>query len=123
MNEPLAQVISALQERAREIRSLEAEAQKALYERGDEASYRRKLAAKTDLLSQLPTALAPLLAELPEGERERIAERLDRFAASAGRARALESVFYMAALLYPADYREGEPNDLENWLKQLEDQK
>ena len=74
---------------------------------------------KAELLAGLPKASIPLINGLPEDATQAIQEGLWRFARNAGNALSLDSVFYMSALLYPADYREGEPNDLEAFLEAL----
>jgi hypothetical protein len=60
-----------------------------------------------------------ILQQLAEDAARAIQEGLRRFARSAGTALSLNSVFYMSALLYPEDYCEGEPNDLEAFLEEL----
>lgn len=122
MTEALATIIAQLNEKARRIRALEKEARLALEGRGDKEMYRRKLNEKTELLCNLPNVLGGTLAGLPADRREKIARQLHRFAGSAQQALELGSIFYMAALLYPADYRDGEPNDLERFLLALEEE-
>lgn len=54
--------------------------------------------------------------------REKARLRLARFTASAENALALDSVFYMSALLFPDEYRDGEPNDLELFRDEIRNQ-
>jgi hypothetical protein len=119
----MERIIDNLKEEARRIRALENEAGQALYEQGDESVYRMKLQKKTELLIELPVTIQEQISELASEKEEEIARRLRRFAASAKRAQELSSIFYMSALLYPADYREGEPNDLESFIAGLEEER
>lgn len=116
----LKKIIQLLKETATKIRALEAEARTSLYDLQDEPAYREKLARKTDLLVALPSEVAPFLAGLDPRHRELVAQRVQRFSASAAKAKRVGSVFYMSALLYPEDYRDGEKNDLENFITDLE---
>ena len=59
------------------------------------------------------TSLEPELAQL-------LKNQTGAFSFSAGKALDLNSVFYMSALLYPEDYADGDTNDLENFIIQLE---
>ena len=74
------------------------------------------MAEKAELLGGLAEDADPLLMELPGSEAKSIRSRLERFSESADNAIDLESVFYMAALLYPEDYQEGDRNDLERFI-------
>ncbi len=112
-------IVNMLEDAARQIRQLEAEAQEALYSKDSLVEYRQKLQQKTSLLMQLPAQTAETLKGMGAGERERIQQRLEGFARRAELAMELESLFYMAALLYPENHRDGEKNDLENYIDQL----
>ena len=107
-----------LEERAQDVRRIEQQALRDL-ERKDVQSYRDGMRRKAELLAGLPKASIPLISGLPEDAAQGIGEGLWRFARNAGNALSLGSVFYMSALLYPAEYREGEPNDLEVFLEEL----
>ena len=61
----------------------------------------------------LSTSLDPKLVLL-------LKNQIGAFSFSAGKALDLGSVFYMKALLYPEDYADGDNNDLENFIVQLE---
>lgn len=113
------QLLDDLRQAAGRIRQVEAEARTAA-EGGDEARYRQLYTEKVDILLGLPDLVEPHLATLPESLAERLADEAKGFATRAGRARALNSIFYMYALLYPDDYREGDPNDLERFIDRLE---
>ncbi len=111
---------------AREIRDLEAHALRALHEEGDNETYRADLTRKCLVLEALPEeaaeALAPAQVSGAPGaeDADAFATGLESFAHRAGRALSLESVFYMSALLYPEDYQDGDPNDLERFLDRFE---
>lgn len=113
------QLIAALRETAQTIRSIEASAGKDL-EKGDKEGYTEKMREKARLLQDLPETLGPLAEDLPDTVREPVEDRLERFSASAANSLRLNSVFYMYALLYSEDYTEGEPNDLERFIAELE---
>jgi hypothetical protein len=114
----LTAFFSWLEERARDVRRMEGQALREL-ERNNIQSYRDGMRRKAELIAGLPKASIPIIRGLPEDARQAIQEGLWRFASSAGNALSLESVFYMSALLYPEDYIEGEPNDLEIFLEEL----
>ncbi|MDR0239148.1 MAG: hypothetical protein LBI88_02815 [Deltaproteobacteria bacterium] len=109
---------SWLEERAREVRRIEGQALHEL-ERENTQDYRDGMRRKAELLADLPRASVPLTSGLPEDAARTIQEGLWRFARNAGNALSLNSVFYMSALLYPEEYREGEANDLERFLEEL----
>ncbi len=112
-------LIPRLKEMAQTVRDIEASADWAL-KQGDKAEYTEKMREKARLLQRLPKTLAPITEDLPDTVREPVEDRLERFSASAANALRLDSVFFMWALLYPEDYREGEPNDLERFVMKLE---
>jgi hypothetical protein len=114
----LTDLFLRLEERAGDVRRMEAQARRDL-EQNNVQGYRDAMRRKAELLAGLPRASLPLPSELPEEARQAIQEGLWRFARNAGNALSLNSVFYMSALLYPEDYREGEANDLELFLEEL----
>jgi hypothetical protein len=109
---------SWLEECAHEVRRVEGQALHEL-EGQNTQGYRDGMRRKAELLAGLPKASLPLINELPEDAAQAIQEGVWRFARNAGNALSLDSVFYMSALLYPEDYREGEANDLERFLEEL----
>ena len=111
---------AALTRIARSIRSIEEDALKALHEQGNQEAYREGMREKANVLRDLPRAMASFLERMDESAREAVEDRLDRFAQGAATALRLGSVFYMSALLYPEDHKEGEPNDLERFIAELE---
>jgi len=109
---------SWLEERTHDVRRIEKQALHEL-ERKHIQGYRDGMRRKAELLAGLPKASLPVISSLPEDAAQAIQEGLWRFARNAGNALSLDSVFYMSALLYPEDYREGEDNDLEAFLEEL----
>ncbi len=105
---------------AQRIRELEAEALRALHESGDVEAHRLGMTEKCLVLEALPEEAGPLLAESGTPDAAAFAKGLENFAHRAGVALSLESIFFMSALLYPEDYQEGEPNDLERFLDRFE---
>ncbi|MGC9196369.1 MAG: hypothetical protein ACP5IL_13085 [Syntrophobacteraceae bacterium] len=120
MTQKLFQAVAALKKNAQRIRRLEAQAREALFVEDDPAAYREKLKEKTMLLMELPELIGPFCQDLDKEAARQIDKGLESFAMRAQRAMELSSVFYMNALLYPEDYREGDPNDLEVFIKRLE---
>jgi len=118
----MAELIAALEGVARRIRELEAEAATALHDLDDAATYRQKLEDKTWLLLELPETLEPLLAGVEKKKAEKIRDKLKNFARRAEPPLELGSPFYMSALLYPEDYREGAKNDIELFIERLRDE-
>ena len=114
----LSAFFSWLEEQAHEVRRIEGQALREL-ERQNTWGYRDGMRRKAELLASLPKASIALVSGLHEEATQAIQEGLWRFARSAGNALSLNSVFYMSALLYPENYREGEANDLEVFLEEL----
>jgi hypothetical protein len=114
------ELIDMLRREAERIRDLERRAASALQERQDKAEYKRLLTRKAETLASLPDTAAPLLESLPEQTRDSIRRTLAGYAQRARMALETDSVFFMSMLLYPEDYREGQNNDLENTLLDIE---
>jgi hypothetical protein len=74
---------------------------------------------KTELLMELPEQADEAVEKLEGPLRQEVESGLDDFSRRAGQAMASGSVFFMYALLYPEDYREGDENDLENYIESL----
>ncbi|HAS90674.1 MAG TPA: hypothetical protein DCS48_15460 [Desulfovibrio sp.] len=92
-----------------EVREIEALGRKALYGDNDDDVYRELMRRKAMKLS----GLAKEAESLTKSVKAEVAERIERFSLSASQSLEIGSVFFMSALLYPDDYKEGEPNDLE----------
>ena len=119
-NKDAVELIVALRDAAKAIRTLEAEGREALYSGDDKALYDKKMVEKAMVLLEMPDVVEPFLDGLPAGEAKKIAHRAENFARRAGMALDLPSVFFMASLLYPDNYREGDKNDLERFISGLE---
>ncbi len=119
MSENISKAISELQRAAEKIRRIEQEAREALFVRDDPGEHREKLEEKTMLLMELPELVGPFCEGLGKEARREVERGLDSFAMRAERAMELSSIFFMNALLYPEDYHEGEPNDLERFIDRL----
>lgn len=115
-----ARALDLAREAARRIRSLESDAAAALHGAGDTVAHRAALTQKCLELEALPeTASSVLTAGEGDGV-PAFAAGLEDFARRAGMALSLESIFFMGALLYPEDYADGDPNDLERFLDRFE---
>ena len=109
-----------LDERCAFLRHLETEAGDVLQKQGDQERYRQLMQQKALFLSALPDEAADLVKALPGDKAMKVADQLAAFQRGAENALGLGSVFYMSALLYPEDHQQGDPNDLERWLRDLE---
>jgi len=115
-NTPKAAVVSRLDDIAVQIRTLEAEADILLHEQNDPAGSEANFRRKAELLSELPEAVDEFLDDLEPDLRERVEAGVDRFSQRAMMALNQGSVFWMRNLLYPDDYKDGQPNDLERFI-------
>lgn len=112
-------VIQMLEGAAARIRDIEAQARKRLHQEQDQEGYAELMQEKAEILAGLAGLAEPLLQETDPMFSERVSARLSRFSQSASQALDLDSLFYMSALLYPEDYQEGAPNDLEAFIGRL----
>jgi hypothetical protein len=106
---PYELLADRLENIAKQIREIEEEAHNVLYENNDDDGYKELMRRKALMLAGISDDVEPL-AESVQNE---IKERIERFSLSASQSLEIGSVFFMSALLYPEDYRDGEPNDLE----------
>lgn len=104
---------------ARRVRELEVQAQKALYTHGDVAGHRESLVEKCRRIAALPDAVEVLLPQPGTDDMTIFVAGLEGLAERAEMGLSLESIFFMGSLLYPEDYHEGDPNDLERFLDQF----
>ncbi len=111
----LRKLIELLEERAQQVRALETRADAVIQERGDQKGYERLMHGKAMLLAELYDETK----ELAKGLNYTVDARLERFSQSAYAALKIGSVFFMSALLYPEDHRQGAPNDLEIFIEDL----
>lgn len=112
------QFIAILASAAAKIRTLERQAKTLLYDHGDQQGYHNQLREKAILLSELAEEL-PAADVLPPSLNALSQEKVGSFSFEAERALRLDSVFYMAVLLYPEDYQDGGQNELEVLIDSL----
>ena len=108
-----------LRERSAAVSGCEQKARNALYDDKNEPAYRQLMEEKAALLASIADDAASLVDALPAPERNRVREILGSFSANARTSLRIGSVFYMSALLYPDDHKEGEPNNLEKLVASL----
>ncbi|MDE5833198.1 MAG: hypothetical protein K2H64_09535 [Desulfovibrio sp.] len=102
------------------------EAERIAYEKlkgGDKDEYLKKMREKAMILADLSRECEPALANLPPDKREKISEETKRFSVSAATALNLDSSFYMAALLYRDNHKDGEPDNLYVFIEDLKNDK
>lgn len=102
-----------LDAKAREVAAIEAGAETLIRSQADQAGYAEFMRKKAGLLAGLAEEAEHLLDGLPEPLAQNAAERLEQFSANAAMALRIGSVFFMSALLYPDEHKQGEPNNLE----------
>ena len=107
-------------EAARRVRALEAAALAALHGKGDTVAHRAGMTEKCLVLEALSEEVGALLQNEPTPGTTAFVAGLEDFARRAAMALSLESIFFMSALLYPEDYQDGAPNDLERFLDRFE---
>lgn len=103
---------------ADEVSRREATAKALLHENYDRQGYHDQLRQKAMVLSELAEKVGAC-DDLPPQLKTLVQERIGSVSFEADRALRLDSVFYMAVLLYPEDYQEGDPNELENFINSL----
>jgi len=116
----LDEIVQQLRHAARQIRKLESEAKTALYDYQNKDLHYKLMSEKARLLVGLPDSLDRVTKSLDTKLAQSLKSQIGAFSFSAKKAIKLDSVFYMSALLYPEDYVDGEVNDLENFISQLE---
>ncbi len=109
-----------LQATAEQARLLEKNALAALHERNDAPAYHAALREKALLVAALKDEADPFLPSLPQTWRPLLEERLTTLADHGTAALNLDSPFYMFALLYPDDHKEGEPDHIATLIAALE---
>lgn len=118
-NSTAAEVVSRLDDIAVQIRTLEAEAEILLHEQNDPDGSEANMRRKAELLSELPDVVDDYLDALAPAVREKVENGVDRFSQRAMMALNQGSVFWMRNLLYPDDYQQGQPNDLERFIESI----
>ncbi|WP_419788182.1 hypothetical protein [Pseudodesulfovibrio sp.] len=117
-NQALADLIAFLDKAAATVRRVEAEGEAALKSEG-QAAYVEKMREKANYLLGLAEQGRVLTEAIGGEEGKAIHARLRKFSASAKASLGFDSVFFMSALLYPEDYKPGDPNDLELFVQSL----
>lgn len=110
---PLIDLVDFLETKARKIRAIEAEGDAIIQATGDQRTFEIKIREKAKLLAAIAEDGWPLVEKVEGDLGDMAAHKLESFAGSASTALRIGSVFFMTALLYPEDYKQGEPNDLE----------
>ncbi|NDV22028.1 hypothetical protein [Desulfovibrio sp. JC022] len=100
---------------AKQVREIESLGRKALYTDNDENAYRDFMRQKAIILAGLADKVVPQTQSVSD----ELNERIKRFSLSASQALEVGSVFFMSALLYPENYKEGDPNDLEDFAAKV----
>ncbi|MHC1700949.1 MAG: hypothetical protein AB9900_08215 [Humidesulfovibrio sp.] len=108
-----------LEQRAKAVRTIEAEAEALIHGQGDQAGYVAKMRAKAMLLADLAGDAQGLVLALEAKLAAAAAERLEEFSQSAANSLKVGSPFYMSALLYPDEHKPGEPNNLERFVDEV----
>ncbi|XPV77234.1 MAG: hypothetical protein ACNI27_04755 [Desulfovibrio sp.] len=108
-----------LRERAVEVREIEAKGQVVLHTENDQEMYNELMREKAQVLSGLLDGATEAAGEAVLADHPEIQARIAQFSKNAKNALGVGSVFYMSALLYPDDYKDGENNDLENFIDGL----
>lgn len=108
-----------LEKEAAEIRSIESEAHEALHDRNDDSAYRDLMRSKAMKLASLAEQSRDIVGAAENHGLRPVMERIDRFSQSAAQSLEVGSVFFMSALLYPEEHKEGEPNDLDDFIDEL----
>lgn len=114
----LADLISFLEETNSRVLEIEKEADSALKQDG-QLAFQAKLEAKAEILAALGEKAWKKTEAVGGPLGDEIARKLDQFSMSASTSLRIGSVFFMSALLYPEDHKQGEPNDLESFVMEL----
>ena len=120
--QPMDELISVLSEQAEQVGHLESLAATLVQDPQQIQRYRSVLEEKARLLSRLAHLTQPITKKMPPEKASPLQNMLSKFSQSATTSLRIGSPFYMAALLYPQDYQQGQPNDLELFIQQLKEQ-
>lgn len=112
-------LLTELENTADMIRQIEAEADQALNVHNDQAAYGSLMREKAKLLSSLYESNMGMIAGFTCEWKDDLESCLTRFSQNALNALKLDSVFYMANLLYKDDHIQGAPNALEELLQRV----
>lgn len=114
-------VTNWLQGTADQIRMLESQAVKLLSQ-NDAEGYNAKMKEKAELLSGLFAQAQLKFRGINTPLAQRVLSTIEGFSDNAARSLKIGSVFYMSALLYPEDYVDGQPNNLELLIAEIKNQ-
>lgn len=115
----LERVISQLDDIAVQIRALEAEAEIFLHEQNNPEAAADNMRQKAKLLAEMPQTIDSDLKEIAGAMKEIISDAVTSYSRRGQAALKQDSVFWMRNLLYPEDYVQGAPNDLEEFIAEL----
>ncbi len=119
--QPIDELISVLSKQAEQVGHLEALAATMVHDPQQKQRYRSILEEKARLLSGLANLTQPITKKMVPEKATHVRSMLSKFSQSATSSLRIGSPFYMAALLYPQDYQQGQPNDLELFIQQLKE--
>ncbi|WP_320008934.1 hypothetical protein [Maridesulfovibrio sp.] len=108
-----------LEKEAADIRTIEREAYVALHEQNDDSAYRDLMRSKALKLASLAEQGDNIVDVKDRPDLRSAMNRISRFSQSAAQSLEVGSVFFMSALLYPEEHKDGEANDLENFIAEL----
>jgi hypothetical protein len=101
---------------AETVRELEARAGEALHAKGDAAGHRELMIEKCQTLADLPEIVEPLLGKSPGPAAEEFLADWRSSPAGPGRPWTWAASSTCPPLLYPEEYAQGDPNDLERFV-------
>lgn len=114
-------LVDFLLDAASTVKKIEDKAKQAIKKENDSRLYIDLMKQKAEyLVSLLEKAESALAKEANLDERKRVKSKLESFSKNASTALDLNSTFYMSALLYPDEHKEGEPNNLELLAQSLQ---
>ncbi len=116
--EALDRLTAWLQQRHDDVMSAEKQALASL-KAGENDGYRQLMRHKAELLADMEQDVADLVSQLPTPLASSVGGRIGQFSRSAAMALNLDSVFYMSALLYRDDHKEGEPDNLALFITEI----
>ncbi len=113
-------ILEFCKEVAESIHMYEQDAKKALGEENTKL-YIDLMRKKALLLASLASEMASKsMKNLPANAQVLVMKKLPAFSQSAQTAIELDSVWYMSQLLFDEDYKEGEPNNFDLFIQELE---
>lgn len=117
----MAEFLVWLQAQHDNIMGVEKEAH-ALMAADNITGYKKKMQKKAELLANLASEADPQLTSLAPAEAKIAQATLASFSANAKTALKLDSIFYMANLLYKDEHHPGEPDNLQALIDELKKQ-